>query len=95
VINQQTVLINRMEKQIMSTQAEADAIAAELQQENSDLNAAVTGIQAEIDALKAAQPAIDLTALQDQADAVKAAVAAAAALVPAPAPAPTPAPPAA
>ena len=66
---------------VSSAQDVINAVAAELQQEESDLNAAVAAIQAWI----AAQPAsVDVSALQPLADQLKASVAATAALVPAP-----------
>jgi len=64
---------------VSSAQDVINAVAAELQQEDSDLNAAVAAIQAWI----AAQPAsVDVSALQPIADQLKATVAATAALVP-------------
>ncbi|MCW2904211.1 MAG: hypothetical protein JWO67_6476 [Streptosporangiaceae bacterium] len=79
--------ITQIGESILSTQADVDAIAAELQQEDSDLNAAVAAIQAWINS----QPAsVDVSGLVPLADALKASVANAAALVPAPAPAPQP-----
>ena len=71
-------------EKIVASQADIDALTAALAQEDSDLNTAVTAIQAEIVALQQANPALDLTALSAQVDATAAAVAAAAALVPAP-----------
>lgn len=76
------------------TQAELDGIAASINADNSVLASALTAIEAEIAALKAAQPTLNLSALT-------AAVAPLDALVqqaktdgtpPAPAPTPTPAP---
>lgn len=70
-----------------ASQADIDALAAALHQEDSDLNTAVTGIQAEIDALKQANPSLDVTALQSEVTSMGTAVSSAAALVPPPAPA--------
>jgi peptidoglycan hydrolase CwlO-like protein len=81
----QEEIINKIGERQVATQSDVDALTAALAQEDSDLNAAVSGIQAEIDSLKAANPSLDLSALSAQVDATKAAVAAAAALVPAPA----------
>ena len=76
------------------TQAELDGIAASILADNSVLASALTAIEAEIAALKVAQPALNLTALTD-------AVAPLTALVqqaktdgtpPAPTPPPTPTP---
>jgi len=78
----QTGIITQLGEKLMATQADIDALTAALAQEDSDLNTAVTGIQAEIVALQNANPALDLTALSAQVDATAAAVAAAAALVP-------------
>lgn len=83
-IEAQDKKIKRLEVMAMASQADVDALTAALAQEDSDLNTAVTGIQAEIAALQAANPALDLTALSAQVDATAVAVAAAAALVPAP-----------
>jgi hypothetical protein len=78
----QTGQITRLGEGLMAQQEDIDALTAALAQEDSDLNTAVTGIQAEIAALQNANPALDLTALTAQVDATAAAVAAAAALVP-------------
>lgn len=83
----QAKLINKLGEQAVVAQSDIDALTAEVTQEDSDLNSAVTAIQAEIVALQQANPALDLSGLQSEVDAVKTAVAAAAALVPAP---PTP-----
>jgi septal ring factor EnvC (AmiA/AmiB activator) len=78
--------IAQLGEAIMTVQDTINAVAAELTQENSDLNTALTALQAWI----AAQPAsVDVSALQPIADALKTSVASVAALVPAP-PAPTP-----
>lgn len=86
----------RMQREISVAQSDIDALTAALSDTNAELGTAmsdlagdVTNIQAEITALQAAQPELDLTALtaavaaaQSTADAVVAGVAAAAALVP-------------
>ena len=77
--------ITKLEENIMAQQSDIDALAAALAQEDSDLNTAVAGIQAEIAALQNAQPALDLSGLQSQVDAMRGAVDAASALVPPPA----------
>lgn len=79
---EQTEIVTQIGDRQMSQQDDINALTAALAQEDSDLNAAVTGIQAEIAALQNANPALDLTALTAQVDATAAAVAAAAALVP-------------
>ena len=48
----------------MATQTDIDALTAQLATLSSDLSGAVAGIQADLDALKAANPAVDITALQ-------------------------------
>lgn len=69
----------------VSTQDDVAAIAAELTQEESDLNQAVASIQSWINS----QPAsVDVSELQTLADGLKTSVSNAAALVPAPPPAP-------
>jgi chromosome segregation ATPase len=93
---QQALSLKRMQKEISVAQSDIDALTsalsdtdAELGTAVANLNGDVTAIQAEIAALQAAQPDLDLTALtaavqsaQSTADAVAAAVASAAALVP-------------
>lgn len=74
--------VTKIGERQVSTQADVDALTAALAQEDSDLNTAVAGIQAEIAALQSANPALDLSALSAQVDATRAAVAAASALVP-------------
>lgn len=72
----------------MASQADVDAIAAALHQEDSDLNAAVAGISQKLADLQAAVDAgqpVDLSALQAEVDGLRGAVDSAAALVPAPA----------
>lgn len=97
-VRAQRVQIKKLEigVQQMASQADVDALTAALNAEDAELGTAVSGLQgsvtaiaAEIAALQAAQPALDLSALsaevansQAQADAVAAAVASAAALVP-------------
>ena len=80
-----------LERQIMSTQAEADAVTAQVTQVSTDLATAKTALQSEIDALSAANPGVDLTALQAAVAPLDAAVVALETLAPTP-PAP-PAPP--
>jgi predicted nucleic acid-binding Zn-ribbon protein len=86
----------RMQREISVAQSDIDALTAALSDSDAELGTAVgnlgtavTAIQTEIAALEAAQPELDLTGLtaavtaaQDQASAVSAAVATAAALVP-------------
>jgi hypothetical protein len=48
----------------MATQADVDAIKASIDQFGTDLSTALDGIQSDLDALKLANPALDLTALQ-------------------------------
>jgi predicted phage tail protein len=81
--------INILGEKVAVQQADLDALAQTLSDENSDLNSAVTGIQAEITALQNQNPALDISGLQAQVDSMKTAVDSAAALVP-PAPAPGP-----
>jgi peptidoglycan hydrolase CwlO-like protein len=90
--------IKKLERMIMATQAEIDAVTAALVQEDSDLNTAVanltaadTAIENQIAALQQANPALDLSGLQAEltksqaaSAAVASAVAATAAIVPAP-----------
>ena len=47
----------------MATQTDIDNLTAQLTAVGDALNTAVAGIQADLDALKAANPAIDITAL--------------------------------
>lgn len=86
---QQTQLITSLGEKIMASQADVDAIAAALHQEDSDLNAAVSSISAKIADLQAqidaGQPVVDLSGLQAEVDGLRGAVDSAAALVPAPA----------
>ena len=71
----------------MATQAEVDAITAELGTVSSDLASASSKLQAEIDALASANPSLDLSALKAAADPLDASVTALGNLVPTP---PTP-----
>jgi hypothetical protein len=72
-------IVTQIGEQLVSTQADVDAIAAELTQEESDLNQAVTAIQTWINN----QPAsVDVSELQTLADGLKTSVSNAAALVP-------------
>lgn len=69
---------------VSSAQDVINAVAAELQQEDSDLNAAVTAIQ---DWIANQPPSVDVSALQPLADQLKQSVANVANLVPATPPA--------
>lgn len=69
-------------EQIVSTQADVDALTAALTADDSQLNAAVVAIQAEIAALQNANPALDLSGLTSAVAATADAVTAVAALVP-------------
>ena|ERR1035437_7181404 len=74
--------INELQENQMSTQAQVDALTAELTQVASDLVASSAALQTEIDSLSAANPGVSLTALQAAADALDPAVKAIGALVP-------------
>src|ERR1035437_3194867 len=74
--------INELQENQMSTQAQVDALTAELTQVASDLVASSAALQTEIDSLAAANPGVSLTALQAAADALDPAVKAIGALVP-------------
>lgn len=78
-----TTALTEMRK-TMATQADIDALTTKLSDMKDHLTSADAGIQAEIDALKAANPAVDVTALQSAVDALSGQVDATAALVPAP-----------
>ena len=85
-----------IERQLMSTQADVDAVTALVAQVATDLATAQADLQTQIDALAAANPAVSLTALQAAVAPLDAAVVALETLAPtppAPAPAPAPAPP--
>ena len=49
---------------IMATQADIDALTAQITDRDAALATALAGIQGDLDALKAANPAVDITALQ-------------------------------
>lgn len=66
----------------MASQADVDAITAELGQVSTDLVTAQTTLQAEIDALAAANPTVDVTALKAAADELDPAVQKLSGLVP-------------
>ncbi len=66
----------------MATQADIDAISTKLAELQTTLSADDASIQAEIDALKAANPSVDVTALQSAVDSLSAQVDATTALVP-------------
>lgn len=74
---------------LMATQADVDAITAAVGQVATDLETARAKLQAEIDTLAAANPAVDVTALQAAVAPLDASVQALGALTPTP-----PAPPA-
>ena len=56
--------IQRLERQQVTTQADVDALTTQAGEIASDLATAKTDLQTEIDALSAANPGLDLTALQ-------------------------------
>jgi multidrug resistance efflux pump len=56
--------VTRLEQQQMATQADLDALTAQVDQVAVDLAAAQTTLQAEIDSLSSANPSLDLTGLQ-------------------------------
>ena len=56
----------------MATQADIDALVAQLDTIGGSLTAALAGIQGDLDTLKAANPALDLTSLQDKVTALTA-----------------------
>jgi ABC-type transporter Mla subunit MlaD len=68
-----------------SQQAAIDAITAQLGQVSTDLESARTTLQTEIDNLAAANPGVDVTALQNAAAALDPAVQSLAGLTPTPA----------
>jgi hypothetical protein len=72
------------------TQADVDALTAQIEQVAQDLIAAQGKLQAEIDALAAANPGVDLTALQAAVAPLDAAVVALGGLAPDAPPEPTP-----
>ena len=61
---------------LMATQTDIDNLTAQLTTVGEALNTAVVGIQADLDALKAANPAVDITALSASVEALVAASAA-------------------
>ena len=69
---------------LMSQQDDISADTAAIVQAVTDLGTAVTNVQAEIDQLKAANPALDLTALDAAVASLQPAVAGVQALAPAP-----------
>jgi chromosome segregation ATPase len=87
-ITQLARVVRQLEGITMASQADIDALAAALHQEDSDLNSAVSAITAKIADLQAqidaGQP-VDLSGLQAEVDGLRGAVDSAAALVPAPA----------
>jgi len=78
----------------MSTQADVDALTTAVDQVATDLGAAKTELQSEIDALSAANPGLNLTALQAAIAPVDSAVQALGALKPTPPAPPVPSAPA-
>lgn len=56
--------LNRIEKRLMATQDQVDALKATVDQLGGDLATAVSGIQSDLDALKKANPAVDISALE-------------------------------
>lgn len=56
--------VSEIERQQMSTQADVDAVVVQVGEVAADLATAHTTLQAEIDALATANPAIDVAALQ-------------------------------
>ena len=85
--------IQRLERQQMSTQADVDAVTTQAGEIASDLATAKVDLHAEIDALSAANPGLDLTALQAAVSPLDQAAKDLAGLKPTPPP-PPPAPPA-
>lgn len=86
--------LERIEETMATTQDDINAVTAKLAEVKDTLTSADAGIQAEIDALKAANPTLDLSALQSEVDGLSAQVDATTALVPAPDQPPTDEPPA-
>jgi hypothetical protein len=83
----------RMELLMAVTQADLDALAASLGDLQTKLTSADAGLQAEIDSLQSANPALDLSGVQAKLNELSSQVDATAAMVPAaPAPADVPAP---
>ena len=85
--------IHSIERQLthMATQAEVDTITTEVEKVATDLSTAQTALQTEIDALAAANPTLNLSALQTAVAPLDAAVTALGNLQPLK-PEPTPAP---
>jgi uncharacterized protein (DUF3084 family) len=80
--------ITQIERNLMSTQADVDALTAQVTQVATDLQTAQTTLQTEIDNLAAANPALDLSALQAAVAPLDASVQALGAITPTPPPAP-------
>jgi DNA-directed RNA polymerase specialized sigma54-like protein len=80
--------ITQIERKLMSTQADVDALTAQVTQVATDLQTAQTTLQTEIDNLAAANPALDLSALQAAVAPLDASVQALGAITPTPPPAP-------
>jgi hypothetical protein len=87
-LTQFTETIQRVNERIslMATQADVDALTTQVDQVAADLATAQTVLQTEIDTLAAANPALDLTALQAAVAPVDAAVVALGGLKPRPKP---------
>jgi predicted nucleic acid-binding Zn-ribbon protein len=86
-------VVNKKLDALMTQQDDIDADVQTLGQEETDLATASTAIEDEIAALKAANPALDLTALDAKVASLKTAVSGVAAIAPASTP-PAPAAPA-
>lgn len=76
--------IDELRKAQMSTQADVDALTAAVNQVSTDVATAQTTLQAEIDKLAAANPALDLSGLTAAVGALDPAVQALDALAPTP-----------
>jgi hypothetical protein len=70
-----TTIFGRLER--MATQSDVDALVAAVDVLGTDLTTAVAGIQSDLDALKAANPGVDLGALTASIGALSTAVSAA------------------
>ncbi len=81
-------LEERMEQFMEASQDQINALTAELGTVSTDLANATAVLQSELDGLVAANPGVDITALQAAADALDPAVQKLAALAPTPPPVP-------
>jgi hypothetical protein len=86
------VAVNKLEEQQMSTQADVEVLTAAIGTVSADLDAAKVKLQAELDALSTANPALDLSGLQAAIAPLDAVAQGLGALVPAPVAPPVPAP---